>query len=330
MASTFDHADQARAALAAIVADPEFGVAALANPATLSNLLSDYLPDSPRETGPLVAAAQADVAGTLRDHAVHGMDPATAIRITASSLASRPAFSAEACLWVTGELAIALGLTTADRLPLAAPTSQRTDVAGTLARGGGTAGERPVLEGQHAPPPIAGPETQRPAAAPVLGVRRKRAMLAAAAAIVVLAAAAGSAALYLSRRPPGPPASSGKGGTTPKVSISVPQQASVTPVRTSQPSPRQVVEAYIAAVNQHDWRRVWQLGGKNLGASYGQMVAGYRHTSRVVIQSLRTRGQVVTVRVLAYETNGAAQTYRLKYVVSGGIIVAGSSNLLRA
>src|SRR5712692_6765138 len=92
MDSRFDHPNQARVALAAIVADPEFGPAALSDPAALSNLLSDYLPDSPRETGPLLAAAQADVPGTLHDHVGHGMDPATAIRITASNLASRTAF----------------------------------------------------------------------------------------------------------------------------------------------------------------------------------------------------------------------------------------------
>jgi len=33
------------------------------------------------------------------------MDAATAIRITASNLASRTAVSAEACLWVAGEQA---------------------------------------------------------------------------------------------------------------------------------------------------------------------------------------------------------------------------------
>jgi hypothetical protein len=54
------------------------------------------------------------------------------------------------------------------------------------------------------------------------------------------------------------------------------------------------------------------------------MVAGYRHTSSVVIQTLTTRGHVVTVRALAYETNGAAQTYIFKYLVSGGIIVVDS------
>jgi hypothetical protein len=41
----------ARMALAAIIADPELGPDVLSNPPVLSNLLTDYLPDSPRETG---------------------------------------------------------------------------------------------------------------------------------------------------------------------------------------------------------------------------------------------------------------------------------------
>jgi hypothetical protein len=81
----------ARVALAAIVADASLGPAALSDPGALSNLLADYLPGASREAGLLLAAARADVAGTLQDHVAHGMDPATAIRITAASLAARTA-----------------------------------------------------------------------------------------------------------------------------------------------------------------------------------------------------------------------------------------------
>jgi hypothetical protein len=108
-----------------------------------------------------------------------------------------------------------------------------------------------------------------------------------------------------------------------------PQSASAGPGTTSRSSPPQVVEAYIAAVNRHDWPTAWRLGGKNLNASYDQMVAGYRLTRSVVIKDLTTSGDTVTVRTLAYETNGAAQTYLLTYHLSRGIIVAGSSVLLR-
>ena len=55
----WDSSGQARRALQGIVADPQYGTAALSQPAVMSNLLKDFLPDEPREAGLLVAAAQA-------------------------------------------------------------------------------------------------------------------------------------------------------------------------------------------------------------------------------------------------------------------------------
>lgn len=163
MSAAFEHAGEVRIALAAIVADPEQGPGALSAAPVLSNLLSDYLPDSPRETGPLIAAAQAGAAGILRDHVARGMDAATAIRITASALATRTAYSREACLWVAGELALALGLTTADMLPAFGPGGEETDWADVVelpprgATGSATAGRAgggtgPAMRGAMAGP----------------------------------------------------------------------------------------------------------------------------------------------------------------------------------
>lgn len=107
---SWEHASEARAALNAIVTDPDHGVAALSNAQTMSNLLKDYLPDAPREKSILVAAAEAGLADTLRDHVSQGMDPDTAIRLTASSFSSSTPFTPEACNWVTDEIAVALGI----------------------------------------------------------------------------------------------------------------------------------------------------------------------------------------------------------------------------
>src|SRR5215469_2018464 len=107
---SWEHASEARAALNAIVTDPDHGVAALSNAQTMSNLLKDYLPDAPREKSILVAAAEAGLADTLREHVSHGMDADTAIRLTASSFSSTTPFTPEACNWVTDELAVALGI----------------------------------------------------------------------------------------------------------------------------------------------------------------------------------------------------------------------------
>jgi hypothetical protein len=109
--TSWEHASEARAALNAIVTDPEHGATALSNPQTMSNLLKDYLPDAPREKSILVAAAEAGLADTLREHIAQGMDPNTAIRLTASSFSSSTPFTPEACNWVTDELALAMGIT---------------------------------------------------------------------------------------------------------------------------------------------------------------------------------------------------------------------------
>ncbi len=54
-------------ALASIVRDPQLGTAVLADPHVMANLLKDLLPDLPRESALLVAAAQCDLtaAGTV-------------------------------------------------------------------------------------------------------------------------------------------------------------------------------------------------------------------------------------------------------------------------
>src|SRR5689334_135226 len=65
---SWEHAAEARAALNAIVTDPEHGVPALSSPQTMSNLLKDLLPDAPREKSILVAAAEAGLANNLRQH----------------------------------------------------------------------------------------------------------------------------------------------------------------------------------------------------------------------------------------------------------------------
>src|ERR1022692_5034223 len=108
----WEHAAEARAALNAIVTDPEHGVAALSSPRTMSNLLKDLLPDAPREKNLLVAAAEAGLADKLRGHVAQGMDSSTAIRLTASTFSDSTPLTPDACNWVAGEIAVAIGIST--------------------------------------------------------------------------------------------------------------------------------------------------------------------------------------------------------------------------
>jgi len=114
---SWDRRGDARKALEAIVGDPQHGTAALSRPRVLTSLLKDLLPDAPREAGLLVAAADADLAGMLRESMEQGLDAATASRLASGRLAQFSAFTSDACDWVAGELAVALGY----RLPCTGP-----------------------------------------------------------------------------------------------------------------------------------------------------------------------------------------------------------------
>jgi hypothetical protein len=93
-----------------IVQDPQYGALALSQPAVMTNLLKDLLPDEPREAGLLVAAAQADLAGSVRGYVAQGLDSATAVKLTANSFVASTSHTQEASTWVVTELALALGL----------------------------------------------------------------------------------------------------------------------------------------------------------------------------------------------------------------------------
>lgn len=99
--------DQVRDALRLVIAD--FGDAALSSPQTISEVLDDLLPDAPAGKALLVAAAEANLAGQLRELLHQGMDANTAARLAAFSFASATTFTAGACSWAADAFAEALG-----------------------------------------------------------------------------------------------------------------------------------------------------------------------------------------------------------------------------
>lgn len=138
-----EHDLQVRSALREIVA--EHGPEALSNTTQLSNLLKDLLPDAPAIARMLVAAAEDGVADELRDHRAQGLDAATSTGLAASSFARATLYDPDACAWIVGELAHALGLTAdppttarpapdsiAPGTPPARPTPQETQPAAEL------------------------------------------------------------------------------------------------------------------------------------------------------------------------------------------------------
>jgi restriction system protein len=96
-------------------------------------------------------------------------------------------------------------------------------------------------------------------------------------------------------------------------------------------TPRAVIKEFFAAINRRDWPTVWRLWyhqAPGYGPGYHKMISGYRHTARDVVTSIKSSGNAVAVRVLAYETTGAIQSWDFHYKVHKGKITWGHSDLL--
>jgi hypothetical protein len=139
MTEQLDNQGEARDALSSLVND--YSKRVLSDPRMLGNIVTDLLPDLPRERSLLVTAAEADVAGELTRHVEeHHLDPDTAVQLVARSLTDRRALDPAASTWVTTEYAQALGYRVrSEAAPPAAPPA-----------GGGYAQSPPPLSG---PPP---------------------------------------------------------------------------------------------------------------------------------------------------------------------------------
>jgi hypothetical protein len=108
MTEQLDAQGEAREALSTMVTD--YSKRILSDPRMLGNVVTDLLPDLPRERRLLVTAAESDVAGELTRHVEeHHLDPDTAVQLVARSLTDRTALDPAASTWVTAEYAQALG-----------------------------------------------------------------------------------------------------------------------------------------------------------------------------------------------------------------------------
>ncbi|MEV0114123.1 excalibur calcium-binding domain-containing protein [Streptomyces sp. NPDC050844] len=83
-----------------------------------------------------------------------------------------------------------------------------------------------------------------------------------------------------------------------------------------------VVREYFAAINAHDYRRAWDLGGKNLSDSYAAFVKGFAGTAHDTVHILRTDGDTVSVRLEATQTDGSVRVFEGTYTAHGGTIIA--------
>jgi hypothetical protein len=113
---TYDVQGEVRDALNTAVEG--YGKRVLNDPRVLGNLVTDLLPDLPRERSLLVTGAEAGIADELTAH-VEGqrMDADTAVSLVARSLAESRSLEPAASMWVATEYAKALGYQVRSQVP---------------------------------------------------------------------------------------------------------------------------------------------------------------------------------------------------------------------
>jgi serine/threonine protein kinase len=165
-----------------------------------------------------------------------------------------------------------------------------------------------------APPPVT--PARRPPGSPARP-RRTGARVAVVAACIAVLAIAGVAFAVLRGHSSPPPT----GPTSPAKSVgSATSASSGTPTAAAPPGPAATVQAYIAAINQHNYPRAWDLGGKNTGQSYNAFASGFNGTASDQLTIVSVSGDVVTVQLAAMQTDGSVDDYQGTYTVVGGVI----------
>jgi hypothetical protein len=189
---------------------------------------------------------------------------------------------------------------------------------------------RPAGAGPAGPAPGPAPASS---AAPGPARRPRGWILGAVALGVVLAVAGFVAASRLSAKTPVPPASTAPPAAGPATTSHPAPSATPSPSGTGSAGlagsgPAAVVQAYYAAINNHDCGTAWSLGGDHIsaasGQTYQQFCQGFSATSRDVLTVGSVAGDTVTVTILAEHTDGSSQTFQGSYVVRDGVIDSAS------
>ncbi|MFH9083759.1 hypothetical protein [Streptomyces sp. NPDC017673] len=89
-------------------------------------------------------------------------------------------------------------------------------------------------------------------------------------------------------------------------------------------SPSGTVTSFFEAINEHDYQTAWDLGGKNLDASYSSFVSGFATTERDDVTIESVQGDTVWVDLLARQTDGTQKSYSGRYTVVDGVITDAS------
>jgi serine/threonine protein kinase len=168
-----------------------------------------------------------------------------------------------------------------------------------------------------APPPVT--PTRRPPDDAARRRRRRARGAAVAACVAVLAIAGVVFAVLCGHSSPG--GAGPTGPPSPTESAGSPTSArSGTPTAVAPLGPAATVQAYIAAINDHNYPRAWALGGKNTGQSYNAFASGFNGTASDQLTIVSVSGDVVTARLAATQADGAVDDYQGTYTVVNGVI----------
>ena len=86
--------------------------------------------------------------------------------------------------------------------------------------------------------------------------------------------------------------------------------------------PADVVEAYFAAINAHDYQLGWDLGGQNFGGTFASYVAGFSQVAQVDVTVTAVHGTVVSVTLTSVLDDGTRDMYAGTYTVTNGTITS--------
>ncbi|MGW2743275.1 hypothetical protein [Streptomyces sp. NPDC001450] len=88
-------------------------------------------------------------------------------------------------------------------------------------------------------------------------------------------------------------------------------------------SPGSTVKSYFDAINAGDYRRAWELGGKNIqGGSYESFEKSFEGTANESVTIKSVNGETVEVELDATQTDGTHRHFAGTYTVRDGVIVA--------
>ena len=157
MSQQLDTQGEAHDALGSAV--NSYGQRVLNDPHILGNLVTDLLPDLPRERNLLVTGAEAGVAADITQHVEEQhIDPDTAVQLAARTLSERRAIDPAASMWVASEYAQALGYRVRPPAEAAQASQPQATAAGPPTMTALSGQPTPVTT----PPPSQEPVTQDP------------------------------------------------------------------------------------------------------------------------------------------------------------------------